>query len=190
MDKPWINHTILDKCSRRDSILKSLSNERDPIKITNLRAEFRALRNEITSDKRRGKRLHYEAFFESNKHKTSKLWEGIRALVNISTSKSANIKLIDDCDDLITDKGIIANTFNDHFSSIGQKVGSSILPGQGHYKDYLNKCDVNNKPFINPPNSFFLSPTVPDEVQKIITSLNLKKISGSNEHPYLYLKNL
>ena len=121
-------------------------------------------------EERRRKKLHYEAYFESNKNKTSKLWEGIRALVNTSASKSSNIKLIDENDCMISDKGVIANTFNHHFSTIGSNVGNSILSGHGHFTDYLNVRDVNNKPHLNPPNTFYLGPTIPEEIDKLIDS--------------------
>ena len=130
IDKPWINNSILEKCSSRDSILKSIHKEKDPIELARLQTNFRALRNEITSEKRREKKHHYEAFFESNKRKTSKLWEGVRELVNMSSSKSTSIKLLDDdTGQLISDKNTIANTFNQHFSTIGSRVGNSISPG-------------------------------------------------------------
>ena len=189
LDKPWINNSILGKCSERDAILKSMLKEKDPITLSRLRTNFKTLRNEITSEKRREKKQHYEAFFESNKRKTSKLWEGVRELVNMSSSKSATIKLLDDdTGNLISDKGTIANTFNHHFATIGSKVGDSILPGQGNFRDFLTKRDVNNKPFIDPPNSFFLSPTIPDEIEKIIDSLNLKKSVGPMSIPTYILK--
>ena len=189
LDKPWINNSILEKCTKRDAILKSISKEKDPTILSSLRNEFKTLRNEITSDKRRSKKQHYEAFFESNKRKTSKLWEGVRELVNMSSAKSSNIKLLNEMDGtLISDKGIIANTFNHHFASIGENVGNSILPGQGNFRDFLNQKDVNNKPFIDPPNSFFLSPTIPDEVEKIIDSLNINKSVGPMSIPTYILK--
>ena len=150
LEKPWISDAILEKCAKRDLLLKSLSKEKDPNIHTRLRNEFKTLRNEITSDKRRDKKLHYQAFFENNKRKTSKLWEGVRELVNISSSKSNCIKLLDDTGDLVSDKGIIANTFNNHFVNIGEKVGNSIPPGQGDFRDFLNARDVNNRPFIDP----------------------------------------
>ena len=89
---------------------------------------------------------------------------------------------------LISDKGIIANTFNYHFSTIGANVGNSILSGHGNFRDYLNLCDVNNKPFIDPPNTFFINPTIPVEVEKIIDSLNIKKSVGPMSIPTFILK--
>ena len=47
---------------------------------------------------------------------------------------------------------------------------------------------MNNNSFINPPNSFFLSPTIPEKVQKIINSLNLKKSVGPMSIPTYILK--
>ena len=79
---------------KRDSILKSLSKVSDPCESASLISEFRKLRNEITTEKRKSKKLYYETFFEANKLKTSKIWEGIRALVNISTSKATSVVFV------------------------------------------------------------------------------------------------
>ena len=71
---------------------------------------------------------------------------------------------MDENENLISDKGIIANTFNLHFSTIGSNVGNSILPGQGHFSDFLNLSNVNNRPFLESSASFFLIPTIPEEI--------------------------
>ena len=39
MLKPWISKEILQKCKNRDSILKSIAKENDPVKKINLRNE-------------------------------------------------------------------------------------------------------------------------------------------------------
>ena len=85
---------------------------------------------------------------------------------------------MDDHNNLISDPQKIANIFNDHFSTAGSKVDSKIPRVPGSYKSYLSKKDKNNKPFLNPPDSFFLSPVIPSEVSKIIDSLDLKKSTG------------
>ena len=59
----------------------------------------------------------------------------------------------------------------------------------GNFKNYLNKKDTNGKLFINPDGlSFFLSPTVPGEVEKIIDALDMKKSTGPNSIPVFLLK--
>ena len=59
----------------------------------------------------------------------------------------------------------------------------------GNFKDYLNKRDKNGKLYINPDgNSFFLGPTVPDEISKIIDALDSSKSTGPNGIPVFLLK--
>ena len=81
------------------------------------------------------------------------------------------------------------NVFNDHFSTIGTKVQQKIRFEPGNFKDYLNKRDKNGKLYINPDgDSFFLGPTVPGEISKIIDSLDSTKSTGPNGIPVFLLK--
>ena len=92
MTKPWITREILAKCDSRDALLKEIKTETDPIKLQSLYTEYKRLRNQITSEKRDGKKKFQIAQFEQNKNKSSDVWKNIRALVNIKPSKSTNIK--------------------------------------------------------------------------------------------------
>ena len=56
LQKPWITQEILFKCKHRDMFLKSIAKETDEIVLMNLRSEYKKLRNEITSDKRKSKK--------------------------------------------------------------------------------------------------------------------------------------
>ena len=100
--KAWISKEILHKCKQRDSILKSISKENDPNKIISLRNDYKKLRNQITKDKRDSKKEYYNSYFEKNKHKSSEIWKGIRSLVNIKSTKSSNIKLLDENNNLVS----------------------------------------------------------------------------------------
>ena len=189
MLKPWITNEILHKCKKRDSILKSISKEIDLNQKVILRDEYKKLRNEITKDKRDSKKVYYTSYFEKNKYKSSEIWKGIRSLINIKSSKTSNIKLMDANKNLISDPKKVSNIFNDHFSSIGSKIEQKIPFQPGNYNDYLNKKDNSNKLIINfENNSFFLSPTVPEEVEKIINALDIKKSTGPNGVPVYILK--
>ena len=64
MLKPWITKNILDKCDERDNLLKEIKNENDPVRVKLLRTNFNALRNQITKEKRQGKKAHFAALFE------------------------------------------------------------------------------------------------------------------------------
>ena len=101
-----------------------------------------------------------------------------RALVNIKLTKFSNIKLLDKNKNLISNSNKIANIFNNHFSTIGSKIEQGIPFHPGNFKDYLNKKDKNGKLFVNSTNiSFFFSPTIPKEVEKIIDAPDVKKVN-------------
>ena len=189
MLKPWLSKDIINKCNERDSLLKLISTELDPEKVVTLRSNFKTLRNEITTEKRKAKKNFYAAKFEANKNKSSEIWKNIRSLINIKPSKSANLKLLDENKNVINDSQKIANVFNDHFSTLGFKVQQKIPFETGSYNSYLNKLDEKGFPVINPDGcSFFLSPTVPDEVIKLIDALDSSKSAGPNSIPVFLLK--
>ena len=116
--------------------------------------------------------------------------------MNIKPTKSANIKRIDENDNLISDPGTIGNIFNDHFSTLGATVQGKIPHAEGSYKDYLNKRSKNErgeigkgKLLINPNGcSFFLTATGPDEIAKVIERLDSSKSSGPFGIPMFLIK--
>ncbi len=69
---------------------------------------------------------------------------------------------------MISDSAAIANTFNDYFVSIEQKL-TYKMPNNASFKKYLG--DEN-------PNSIFLRPTCELEILKIIGIFYRKKSSG------------
>ena len=126
---------------------------------------------------------------KKNKEKSSEIWKGINSLVNIKSSKTSIIKLLDENNNLVSDPRKISHKFNHHFSTIGPDIERKIPTVPGSFKDYFNKKDVNGKLLINPSNSsFFLSPTVPGEVERIIDGLDIKKSNEPNSIPVFILK--
>ena len=96
---------------------------------------------------------------------------------------------MDENQNIISDKKIIAEIFNDHFSALGAKVQQKIPVIEGNYNSYLYKRSPNGKHVINPDGcTFFLSPTIPDEICKLIDGLDHKKSSGPNGIPVFILK--
>ena len=122
MTKPWISKEILNKCRQRDSILKSITMENDAQKIISIKNDYKKLRNEITKIKRDSKKAYYIAYFERNKQKSANIWKGIKSLVNIKAGKFSNIKLLDKNNNMVSDNKKISNMFNDHFSTVGNKI--------------------------------------------------------------------
>ena len=155
----------------------------------NTEYNYNSLRNQVTKDKRQSKKNHFAAQFEKNKNTISAVWKTIRSLVNLKPGKKSSIKLMDENQNIISDSKTIANIFNDHFSTLGAKVQQKIPKEEGSYNTYLEKRSSNGKLVINPDGvSFFLSPTKPDEISKIINSLNPNKSTGPNGIPVFILK--
>ena len=85
--------------------------------------------------------------------------------MNNKSSKTSVIKLLDETNNLVSDPKKISHKFNHYFSTIGLDIERMIPIVPGSFKDYFTKKDVNGKLLIHPSNSsFFLSPTVPGEV--------------------------
>ena len=119
----------------------------------------------------------YTSYFEKNKHKSTEIWKGINSLVSIKSSKSSNIKLLDENKNLISNLRKISNIFNNHFSTIGSKIEQKFPAQSGNFYDYFTKKDENGKLIINPDNnSFFLLPTDPCEVEIILNALDIKNV--------------
>ena len=116
MLKPWISKEILRKCKDSDFILKYISKEMNPAKKSALGDGYKKLRNEI--DKRDSKKTYYSSYFEKNKQKSSEIWKVINSLVNIKSSKTSIIKLLEENNNLVTDPRIISHKFNHYFSTI------------------------------------------------------------------------
>ena len=188
IQKPWITNSILNKTKQKDALLKEISKEKNQQKLANLRQQYKKIRNDITSEKRKGKKEYYFSFFEKNKNKTSEIWKGIRSLINTKNTKSSNIKLMGVKNAVISDDTLIANIFNNYFSNLGTNIDLKIKNGVGNYRDYLYKKTHNNQPYINPQSTLFLTPVIPTEVEKIIDALDLKKSSGPMSIPVFILK--
>ena len=169
-------------------LFQKYNKEKDPDKKLSLHKDYKKLRNELTKIKRDSKNTYNKNYFYNNKHKSSEIWKGIRIIVNIKTKKASNTKLLIN-NNLISDPSKIGNIFNYHFSTIGSKIEQKIPWAPGNYTDYFNKKDSNGKACINPDNlSFFLAPTVPAEIEKLIDGFDIKKSTGPNSIPVFILK--
>ena len=178
--KPWINNEILAKIYERDKLLQKYCNLKDSIRKQNVYAQYKLLRNSITKMKRQSKIDYYKKYFEVNKSKSKSIWKGIRSIVNINSNSRRDIKLLNEDGKFITDSKKIANTFNKYFVNIGPEIDKGIPKSDHNYRDYLSSIKVNI--------TFFMSPTKPEEVFDIITSLDINKSTGPNSIPVYVLK--
>ena len=64
------------------------------------------------------KQIYYETFFSANKNNLSKIWKGIKEIVNIKSKNFDQPTCLIDNDKNITNPNVIANSFNQYFTSI------------------------------------------------------------------------
>ena len=148
------------------------------------------MRNEITQEKRNGKREFHITQFEKNKDKSSSMWNSIRKLVNVKSSKKSTIKLMID-DDIVSDPSKIANFFNDHFSSLSNKVQQKIPIEHGSYNSYLyKKTKMENISSIQMVIHFFLRLQIPKRLVRLLISSMLKNLLDLMASQSFFLKKI
>ena len=108
-----------------------------------------------------------------------KIWTGIKDLISLKSKKTQNPISLSIGNTVSSDPETVANTFNDFFTSVADKVRSTIPPSNRHFSDFLKNSN---------PNSIFLQPVSPEEVIKIIRSFSASKSSGPNSIPVRILK--
>ena len=75
---------------------------------------------------------------------------------------------------MTSDKKLIAESFNKYFTEIAEKIKKNLPSTKRSYREYLDESCRN---------SFFFTPTTPDEVKNIIMSLDTSKATGPYSIP-------
>ena len=171
--KPWITVEIKKSISNRDNLLKKYLKAKGERRTT-LYSQYKQLRNQTVNMIRESKSKYYHEFFNNNLKNSKKIWSGINDLISSkSKNKNSNIAL-DINGNMTSDKKLIAESFNKYFTEIAEKVKRNLPATKKSYRDYLDKTCQN---------SFFFTPTTPDEVKSIINSLDTSKATGPYSIP-------
>ena len=177
--KPWITSAIVKSISKRDHFFHKFLKAKDLKTKNEFHDIYKRYRNMIVTLSRQSKVNYFKYYFNVYSNNMHKTWEGIRSLIRLKSPKSSSPSSICIGQSLITDPQVIANHFNDFFTSIADSIRSSIPPTSKKYSDYLRKST---------PNSIFLSSVTEEEVIKVIDSFSLTKSSGPDSIPIKLLK--
>ena len=110
------------------------------------------------------------------------LWYGIRSIVNTSNKNQAShISQLNVNGKLISDPVKMANIFDKYFVNVGCNIDKSIPRTKKSTLDYLKNQN---------PNSLFLAPVTPQEIETIIQSFDKNKSVGPYSIPIFLLKTL
>ena len=165
---------------KRDKLHHKYCQESNKTKKEELYINYKKLRNNIVKYSKYSKTIYYKNFFEANKNNSSKIWEGIRTIVNLNGTSKRDIKIIDQKGKIIIDQQCIANYFNQYFVEIGLKADRKISHTPKNFHDYLT--DINCK------NTFFLRAVNTHEILEIILTFDSNKSTGPNSSPIYILK--
>ena len=179
--KPWITKGILTSMKIRDNLFREYLESSSPnIKIF-LHSRYKQYRNRIVSLLRTSKKLYYRQYFNNNLNNLSNIWKGIREIISLKPSSSNTIISLQINDSICSNPLTVAETFNDYFTSVADKVREEIPFTSHHFSEWLPQSK---------PSSFFIQPVSPNEVSKIILGLKKGKSSGPNSIPYPILSNI
>ena len=180
--KPCITKGILTFIKQKNKIYKEMikakNSQTKQIKL-NL---YKKYRNIIVDLLKKSKESHYRKYFEDNKRNCKAVWNGINEIIYSKSKANAwepNYLLING--KAVSQPKDIAEHFNDYFTSISKELQKHIPPTKRNFSDYL-KNPVGE--------SFFLTPTTPEEISDLIQTLSSNKSTGPNSIPTPILKKI
>ena len=148
--------------------------------------KYKKKKNEITSLIRKSKKLYYNEYFAKNSSNMKKLWAGINQIVNKKGNSNDTPVCIEIDNDgnvnTIVDPKGIANAFNTHYTTVAEKIlRKRKYHGNKSYKAYLKNANSQ---------TFMMKPTVPVEIEDIISNLDTSKSTGPNSIPQQLIKSI
>jgi len=174
--KSWITQGIKISSRHKRLLYCLIRRLPDPILLDHYKSYCRILRNVVKV----AKRLHLDDIIKGSGNIPKTIWNVIKRELGQNNISVSPIHLTVG-DRLVTSSQEVCNIFNDHFASIQNRPIAS--GSSGCFADKLNTLSNNVK-------TFFLYPTDPYEVQRIILSLNNTSSTGIDEIPVKVLKSV
>ena len=178
-NKPWITKGILKSIKNKNKQYKIMCRTKNLTKRKLIEQQFKTYKNNLLKLTRASKFNHYNNYFQENRLNLFKTWEGIRDIINITKKSKNNINSIQVNGRDITDPAIIANEFNNHFTTIAKEIEAKLIPPNLHFSNYLSE-PVEETLTFRAKNEL--------EVTSIINSLNARKAFGPASIPTNFLK--
>jgi hypothetical protein len=180
---PWITYGIIKSIKYKDKLhlkmKRSPPGSQQQITLkTNLATYDKILKQTI----RQAKAMHHIQTFTQYKNNPKQTWKSINSILHRGMKKDAPIETLKDSDENnITSPIEISNTLNKFFTEIGSKIADTIPQTNETYTTYL--------PNITPP-PFDFHQVQPDDIDKIIRSLQPKHSSGQDNISTILIKSL
>ena len=176
---PWITKGILTSLKRQRKLYQTMIVE----KTDNTKEKYTTYRNKLKGLIRACKRKYLHDKCIEYKQDSRKLWQLINRIIKKENNKSHVIESIRTSETLKTDPHSITTTFNEFFSSIGERYANQHKCTQQESNILLQNITHNT-------HSLFLEPCTPNEIKNIIRDLPYKTSSGYDNISNVLLKKL
>ena len=165
---PWISTGILNSINRSKTLYKK------SIMITagfEIKDKYKKYQKALARIKRQAKLLYFSNKCIELRNNGSKLWKLINKITNKVNDKQTVISKINVDGIIVEQSKEIANALADHFANIGKTLSDKLPQPKNLINRYINKIPTC-------PNSMYLNPTCPLEIDQIIKNMQNKKSSG------------
>ena len=173
-NSPWISADLKHKMRQRDSL------KRDAI-LSNSEIDwqqYKRARNLTNNAIKLAKKNYYTRNFELNSANPRKTWQLIGDLNGRNSSNSKNVSALKTGEQIITSSAEIAESFNEHFTSIAKSLA-----------DDLPRSGVKPESYLKPANTVFsLKPPSTKLVCELLCRIDDKKAVGLDGIPNKLLK--
>ena len=164
---PWLDGEIIQLMRQRDRAHKIAKRSGSQ----NNWDVYKKLRNSVTEQIRSKKSEHFTSTIEENKGNSSVMWKKLKEVLPNKQKIVAN-SLLSQHGEVVDDLADIADIFNEHFSTVGERLVSNATP-RGLVDDNIHLTRIN---------SLDVKCTLPDiteeYVQKQISSMSVGKATG------------
>ena len=144
---------------------------KDPVTKTETYDRHKNYINLLSTVIKKSKKKYYNELFKNNMNNMKNTWKGLRNLISCKQSASPNINLFSNDHERVTKSKKTANIFNVSLSTIAENTKAKIKFSNKSFDGFLQHANEN---------SFFLKPTISDEIISLISSLNeIKSVSWS-----------
>ena len=174
--KPWLSSSLLCSIKTKHKMPKSICKTSDETKYKN----YKTYRSVLNRTIEKAKQKYYNELIIENKSNSGKIWKIVNELVNLKPSQQVDINQLNTkTGEMITNPTAISENPNAYFANIGEKMAKTIPEID---------TDTNATAPTGVINSFFLTPTYPNEINNIIDSFKDSKATRYTDAKTKFIK--
>ena len=172
--KPWINQKILKMINEREKLYKMYLKTKDLSLKQSFHEKYKEQRNKTREATRISQKEFLQTFFAKNIKNIKNTWKGIKSVININSSNRKQPSSLMVNKKLISEPKLVAETFNEYFTTIAEKLQNKIKHAPKHFSSFLQSPN---------PFSFFIMPANITQVVNTINDLSSNKALGPYSTP-------